>query len=108
MSPARTILLAGMDRQGAPSRCSVPEISRFFGIVVVLWPNDHPPPHFHASYEGLDVAIDIRTSRVLEGRLRPRAMNLVLEWADLHRDELLVAWNDVRRGVAPGRIAPLE
>jgi hypothetical protein len=86
----------------------VPEICRFYGIVVYLWPNDHAPPHFHAAYEGLDVAIDIRTSCVLEGRMRARALRLVLEWADLHRDELLTAWSDMRRGVSPGRIAPLE
>lgn len=86
----------------------MPEISRFFGIVVLLWPNDHAPPHFHARYAGREVAVDIRTLRVLGGGLPPRAMGLLVEWATLHRRELLAAWDSVRRGVAPGRIAPLE
>ena len=86
----------------------MPEISRFFGIRVYLWPNDHSPPHFHASYEGRDVAVSIRTLRALQGGIRPRAMRLVVEWASLHQDELMRAWNAARRDEAPGRIAPLE
>jgi len=86
----------------------VPEISRFFGIRVVLWPDDHSPPHFHARYEGREVAIDIRTSRALKGGLRPRAMGMLVEWTELHRPELLAAWESMRRGEKPKRIAPLD
>jgi len=86
----------------------VPELSRFFGIRIVLWWEDHSPPHFHARYEGDDVAIDIRSGAVLKGRLRARALGLVLEWAELHRPELLAAWDAVRRREQPKRIAPLD
>lgn len=86
----------------------MPEISRFFGIVVKLHFNEHAPPHFHAEYEGRDVSIEIRTLRVAEGALRRRALALVLEWARLHQDELLAGWNRARAGRSPGRIAPLE
>jgi hypothetical protein len=93
---------------GSPRRLSLPEISRFFGIVVFLHLNDHPPPHFHAAYEGREVAVDIRTLSVRSGSLRARAMGLVIEWASLHQAELLRAWDAVRRGERAGRIAPLE
>lgn len=86
----------------------MPEISRFYGIRVLLHARDHSPPHFHAQYEGLDVAVHIRTLAVMEGGLRARAMGLVLEWAQLHRAELLAAWDALRDGRSPGRVAPLE
>jgi len=76
----------------------LPEISRFFGIVVYLNMNDHSPPHFHARYGGREVAVDIRTLRVRGAALRGRAMGLVIEWASLHQCELLRAWDAVRRG----------
>ena len=86
----------------------MPEISRFFGIVIYLRTRDHAPPHFHAEYEGRDVAVDIRTLKVLRGSIRARAMGLVAEWASLHRAELLRAWNLARAGISPDRIDPLE
>jgi hypothetical protein len=107
MSLRDAMLVTGSDRR-RPGRRVLPEISRFFGIVVKLHPNEHSPPHFHATYEGRDVAMEIRTLRVLQGSLRARAMGLVAEWAELHRDELLAAWNKLRAGQEPGRIAPLD
>jgi len=86
----------------------VPEISRFFGIVVKLHFIEHAPPHFHAEYEGRDVSIEIRTLRVSEGGLRGRALALVLEWARIHQRELLAGCDLARAGRRPGRIAPLE
>jgi hypothetical protein len=69
----------------------VPEISRFFGIVIQLFFDDHNPPHFHAEYADSVALIVIRTLAVFSGRLPPRAMGLVIEWATLHRQELLAA-----------------
>jgi len=66
----------------------MPEISRFFGIVIKMFFDDHNPPHFHAEY-GADLAlIDIRSLCVFAGQLPPRALGLVIEWATLHRQEL--------------------
>ena len=85
----------------------MPEISRFFGIIIAMFYSEHNPPHFHARYGGDRVAIDIRTLRVLEGSLPPRALGLTVEWASQHQQELLADWELARSGHAPEKIAPL-
>ena len=86
----------------------MPEISRFFGIVIAMFYSEHNPPHFHARYGGDKAAIEIRTLRVLEGTLPPRALGLVIEWASQHREELLADWELAREGHPPEKIAPLQ
>lgn len=86
----------------------VPEISRFFGIVIRMFFNDHAPPHFHADYAEHRASFDIATGRVLTGALPPRALRLVAEWLDLHRAELLDDWQRAAAGQALRRIAPLD
>ena len=71
----------------------MPEISRFYGIVIAMYYNEHNPPHFHARYGGGKVSIDIGTLQVLEGSISPRALGLVIEWASIHQDELMNDWN---------------
>ncbi|MDP2753529.1 MAG: DUF4160 domain-containing protein [Nitrospirota bacterium] len=68
------------------------EISRFFGIIIAMFHNDHNPPHFHARYGSYKAAIKIDDFKVLEGYLPPRALGLVMEWAAIHKDELLMDW----------------
>jgi hypothetical protein len=70
----------------------MPEISRFFGIVVAMFYNDHPPPHFHVRYGNQRAIIDIGSLFVLEGSLSPRALGLVVEWAAQHQHELRANW----------------
>lgn len=70
----------------------MPEISRFFGIVIRMHFDDHSPPHFHALYAGREVMVGIAPPRVLEGSIHPRAIGLVIEWTELHRDELMADW----------------
>ena len=65
----------------------MPEISRFFGIVIKMFFDDHNPPHFHAEYGGDLALIDIRTLAVFSGRLPPRVTGFVIEWATLHQKE---------------------
>jgi hypothetical protein len=86
----------------------MPEISRFFGIVVQMYYNDHEPPHFHVRYSGQKALIDIETLGVLRGSLSPRALGLVTEWAALHREELVEDWNLARGEAQLKPIAPLE
>ena len=86
----------------------MPEICRFFGIVVAMWYGDHAPPHFHVFYAGSIAAFAIEPVRLLKGRLPPRALGLVMEWASLHTDELLADWARAERGEPLQRIAPLE
>jgi hypothetical protein len=86
----------------------MPEVSRFFGIRIVFFYNDHAPPHFHALYEGCKAAFDIHSLQMTDGVLPPRVRGLVVEWAAQHQSELEMAWNTVRRGQPPAKIAPLE
>jgi hypothetical protein len=67
----------------------MPEISRFYGIVIRMYALDHPPPHFHADYGGQVAQIDIQTGELLEGSFPQRALRLVQDWIELHRQELL-------------------
>jgi hypothetical protein len=89
----------------------VPTISIFFTIKILMFWNDHAPPHFHAGYVGHDedTIIDIRTLEVTgNSSLKRRALSLVLDWAELHRDELLANWDLARQGKPLNQIAPLE
>jgi hypothetical protein len=74
----------------------MPEISRFFGIVIKMFYDDHNPPHFHAEYGGDVALIDIRSLAVFSGGLPPRVTGLVIEWATLHQQELLADWDRAR------------
>lgn len=86
----------------------MPEISRFFGIVVAMHYNEHAPPHFHARYGSDRAAISVRDMTVLEGQLPPRVLGLVMEWAIRHRDELFADWARAARRLPLVPIAPLE
>ncbi len=86
----------------------MPEISRFYGIIIAMFFDDHNPPHFHARYGGEKVVIEIETLRVLEGRLSPRALGLVIEWASQHSDELLKNWELAKNNQNPKNIEPLK
>ena len=85
----------------------MPEISRFFGIIVAMFFDEHSPPHFHARYGGAKASIEISSLRVLEGSLPPRVLGLVIEWASQHQGELLANWERVIDNQQPQRIDPL-
>jgi hypothetical protein len=86
----------------------VPTLSSFYGIVIQMFWNEHAPPHFHALYGEFEVLVDIRTLGVLEGYLPRRAMALVLEWAAIHRMELLEDWDLCTAKQTPHKIDPLD
>jgi len=86
----------------------VPEVSRFFGIVVSLNYNDHPPPHFHVRYGEQKATMAIESLAVLEGSLSPRVLGFVVEWASAHQQELMEDWHLARQQQPLKRIAPLE
>ncbi|MHB1698511.1 MAG: DUF4160 domain-containing protein [bacterium] len=70
----------------------MPEISRFFGIIIAIFFDDHNPPHFHARYGDYNGVIRIDDFALIEGFLPPRALGLVIEWAEIHKEELLINW----------------
>ncbi|PIV26518.1 MAG: transcriptional regulator [Anaerolineae bacterium CG03_land_8_20_14_0_80_58_20] len=86
----------------------MPEISRFFGIIIFMYFDEHNPPHFHAKYGEERAVISINELKVMEGRLSRRALSLVLEWANEHRDELIKNWNNLQTTGEYSKIAPLE
>ena len=86
----------------------MPEISRFFGIIIAMFYNDHAPPHFHARYGEQRAIIGIDSLTVLGGRLSPRVLGLVMEWASLHQKELRDDWQLAERQAPLRSIAPLE
>lgn len=68
---------------------------------------EHAPPHFHAKYGGKRAAFSINELKIIEGKLPPRIVSLVLEWAFLHRDELMNDWDLARREDQLNKIPPL-
>jgi hypothetical protein len=85
----------------------MPTISRFYGILIRMYFGDHVPPHFHALYAECEALIDIRTFEVIRGDLPARAMALVLEWAQQHREELRMDWELCVQNQQPTKILPL-
>ena len=86
----------------------MPEISRFYGIVIKMFFDDHIPPHFHAIYGEHEVLIDINTLAVFAGNLPPRALGLVVEWTTLHQEELLNNWEKAQIQKPLSKIEPLK
>ena len=86
----------------------MPELCRFYGIVIRMYLTDHPPPHFHAEYGEHEALIAIADSRIIAGSLPARAYHLVIDWTDLHRDELQDLWEVARESKPLRKLAPLE
>ena len=86
----------------------MPEIARFFGIVIQMYADDHDPPHFHARYGSTTARVRLAPLAVLDSDLPPRALRLVMEWAILRESALLDNWHRIRAGQLPVKIPPLE
>jgi hypothetical protein len=86
----------------------MPEISRFFGIIVTMYYNDHPPPHFHVRYGQQKAIISIQSLEILEGKLSSRVLGFIKEWALEHQSELLENWELARQNQPLEQIEPLE
>ena len=85
----------------------MPEICRFYGIVIQLYYGDHPPPHFHALYGEYVAKITIDSLEIIEGSLPDRALKLVREWVRLHDQELRDAFERASNFETPTKIDPL-
>jgi hypothetical protein len=70
----------------------MPEVARFYGIIIKVFFGDHPPPHFHAVYGEYNALISIESLEIIEGDLPKRAQKLVMDWASLYQQDLLKMW----------------
>lgn len=86
----------------------MPEISRFLGIIVAMFYDDHAPPHFHVRYGGHRALVVIDSLALLAGELPPRVHGLVAEWGSLHKAELEEDWRRAREREVLRPIPPLE
>lgn len=85
----------------------MPEISRFLGIIIAMFYRDHAPPHFHAIYGEYEITVGIE-SGIINGRFPKRALKLIFEWLELHREELLENWRLAEDRRPLNKIEPLE
>ncbi len=85
----------------------MPAISRFYGIIISMFYDEHNPPHFHAKYDNEIIVIEIQSLRILEGKISSRALGLITEWASQHQDELMINWENARIGKEMLLIKPL-
>ena len=85
----------------------MPEICRFYGILIKMYFNEHNPPHFHAEYQEYKTVITIKDG-VVEGKMPKRALKLIFEWLDLHQEELLKNWDTIAETGKFNRIEPLD
>ena len=86
----------------------MPEISRFYGIVIYIFYREHQPPHFHAVYGEYEASIGIGSAALLYGHLPPRVLGLVVEWATIHQIKLRQVWEQAVRHQRLDKIAPLQ
>jgi hypothetical protein len=85
---------------------AMPTISVFYGIIILMYHRDHAPPHFHVFYQGREAKIVIENLQLMTGRLPRRA--LVLDWAELHQNELRDNWTLPQQRKPIKNIGPLE
>ena len=85
----------------------MPEISRFLGIIIAMFYNEHSPPHFHAKYGDYEVTVTIETG-IVSGQFPKRALTHVMEWLQLHKSELLKNWELAKLRKPLNKIDPLE
>ncbi len=86
----------------------MPEICRFYGIIIAMFYDEHNPPHFHAMYGKYKVAIKLDDLAVLSGKFPPRALGLVIEWALIHKEELEEEWQRLLAQQPLFKIKPLK
>jgi hypothetical protein len=86
---------------------TMPELSRFLGIIIAMYFNDHNPPHFHVIYNEYEAEIDIKKLSILQGELPARILGLSIEWAELHKKELMEDWNLIQTTGKYNKIQPL-
>ena len=85
----------------------MPELCRFLGIVIFMNFNDHNPPHFHANQADFEIIVEIG-SGIVEGKFPKRALSMVMEWYEMHQDDLMLDWELIKTTGEFNKIPPLE
>ncbi|AEL25621.1 DUF4160 domain-containing protein [Cyclobacterium marinum] len=85
----------------------MPEISRFYGIIIKMYFNEHNPPHFHVEYQDYEAIVNIETGE-LTGKMSRRALGLVYEWLDQNKEALLENWKRIEERKPLNKIKPLD
>ena len=86
---------------------TIPEISRFYGIIIKMYFNEHNPPHFHVEYQDYEAIVNIETGE-LTGKMSRRALGLVYEWLDQNKEALLENWKRIEERKPLNKIKPLD
>ena len=86
----------------------MPEISRFYGILIKMYFNEHDPPHFYAEYHDYKASVLIKNGVVVEGKMPKRALKLIFEWLEIHQEELLDNWKSIEATGDFNKIEPLN
>lgn len=85
----------------------MPQISTFYEIIILMNFSDHVPAHFHAWYNEYKIIVSIKDG-VVKGEMPGRALKMILEWLDMHREELMANWENAQNGNPLERIEPLK
>ncbi len=86
----------------------MPILSTFYGMIIRVFHNDHNPPHIHVQYAEMKAIFEIRTGKMIDGKVPPRLQKLIKEWLALNQVEILTAWNIAQQQKIPKRVKPLE
>ena len=84
----------------------MPQISTFYGLIILMNFKDHTPPHFHVWYGDYKITVTIQDG-IVTGKMPQRSLKMVFEWMELHRDELLREWEKAQKGETLTQITPL-
>jgi hypothetical protein len=86
----------------------MPIISEFYGIKIYMYWNEHMPPHFHAEYNEFTIVVDFINGVVIKGLFPGKQLKLVLAWGEIHKDELMLNWENSKKNTNINRIEPLK
>jgi len=85
----------------------MPEISRFLGIIIRMYSDEHAPPHFHAYYQGYSASFSIHSGQIIEGEFPITQTTFVTAWTLMHKKELMANWDALMKGKNSQKIKPL-
>lgn len=86
----------------------MPKISRFYGIRIIIYFDDHPPSHFHAEYGEDEAVFSIKDGEMINGKLPNTAKKLVKKWYKLQKDNILKAWEQIQNDEVFEKVPPLN